>query len=356
MFRIACRTIALVASLCGVVHAGIDLRLPTDNHHLLSGEPDQFFMYVDRDFEGQKTKPWEGGSYGIVRNALRLGDQVIYTKFHEGIDIRPVERDKAGNPLDIVSSIADGRVVHTSPVAGHSNYGKYVVVEHTWENSCFYSLYAHLSAITCNPGDEVKAGAALGRMGFTGTGINRERAHVHLEITMMLSRHFDEWQKGGAGSPNPHGLFHGFNLQGFDPARLFTAHQTNPELRISDFIASIPVHFKVTVPAKGMPDFVTRYPWICHGTAEGAISWEISFSAAGVPLAFTPSERQVKGPVVSWLQPSPIPQRYLTHNLVTGQGENAVLTSSGKQLVTLLTDDFPITTATKEPATTRHKS
>lgn len=356
MLRDVIRPILLVASLCSMTHGGIDLRLPTANHHLLSGEPEQFFMYVDRDFEGQKTKPWEGGSYGLVRNALRIGDQVIYTKFHEGIDILPLNRDKAGNPLDIVSSIADGRVVHTSPVAGHSNYGKYVVVEHTWENSCFYSLYAHLAEITCNPGDEVPAGTPLGRMGFTGTGINRERAHVHLEITMMLSRHFDEWHKGSAGSPNSHGLFHGYNLQGFDPARLFTEHQANPELRISDHIASIPVHFKVTVPAKGTPDFVTRYPWICHGSAEGAVSWEISFSADGVPIAFTPTMRRVNAPLVSWIQPSAIPQRYLTHNLVTGQTENAALTTSGKQLITLLTDDFPIATAAKEPAAPRHKS
>ena len=349
------RSIFVALPLCAVLHAGIDLRLPTENHHLLSGEPEKFYMYVDRDFEGQKSKPWEGGTYGIVRNALRLGDQVIYTKFHEGIDILPVNRDKVGNPLDLVSSIADGRVVHTSPIAGASNYGKYVVVEHTWENSSFYSLYAHLATITCKTGDEVQAGTALGRMGFTGVGINRERAHVHLEITMMMSRRFDEWHKGSGGGPNSHGLFHGFNLTGFDPSRLFTEHQANPELRISDYIASIPVHFKVTVPAKGTPDFIIRYPWILHGGAEGAVSWEISLSATGVPVAFTPTMRQVNAPVVSWIQPSTIPQRYLTHNLVTGQLENATLTTSGKQLITLLTDDFQVSTVSKEPAAVRNK-
>ena len=349
------RPLFLVLPLCGVLHAGIDLRLPTENHHLLSGEPEKFYMHVDRDFEGQKSKPWEGGTYGIVRNALRLGDQVIYTKFHEGIDIAPVNRDKVGNPLDIVSSIADGRVVHTSPIAGNSAYGKYVVVEHMWEDSSFYSLYAHLAAITCNVGEEVKAGSPLGRMGFTGAGINRERSHVHLEITMMMSRHYDEPRKGGIGGPNIHGLFHGYNLTGFDPARLFTELQANPELRISDYIASIPVHFKVTVPTKGTPDFVTRYPWICHGNAEGAASWEISFSAVGVPVAFTPTMRRVDAPVVSWIAPSAIPQRYLTHNLVTGQQENATLSTTGKQMITLLTDDFEVSTVSKEPAAVRNK-
>jgi len=340
----------LAISLGGVMQAALEIRLPTENHHLLTGEPDQFFMYVDRSFEGQTTKPWEAGCFGLVRNAMRLGEQVIYTKFHEGIDIAPLKRDSAGNPLDQVSSIADGQVVHTSPVAGHSNYGKYVVVEHTWDNSSFYSLYAHLAEITCNPGDPVQAGTVLGRMGYTGVGLNRTRAHCHLEIAMLMSRHYDEWQKGSGAGANIHGLFNGMNLTGLDPARLFTEHQANPQLTISGFIASIPVHFKVTVPSKGIPDFVSRYPWICRGNAADAVSWEISFSATGLPVAFTPSQHRVEAPAVTAIVPSTIPQRYLTRNLVNGPQNNATLTSSGKQIVTLLTDDFPISTVSKDPA------
>ena len=30
--------------------AAIDLQLPTENHHLFSGNPEKFFMYVDRYF------------------------------------------------------------------------------------------------------------------------------------------------------------------------------------------------------------------------------------------------------------------------------------------------------------------
>ena len=336
--------------LTGVLQAALDLRLPTANHHLFTDEPDQFYMYVDRTFEGQVSKAWEGGTFGLVRNAMRIGDQVICTKFHEGIDICPLTRDSAGNPLDPVSSIADGHVVYTSPIAGRSNYGKYVVVEHTWDNSAFYSLYAHLAEITCNPGDPVTAGSVLGRMGYTGAGLNRARAHVHLEITMLVNQHYEEWHKGSGGGTNNHGLFNGMNLTGFDAARLFLAQKANPELRISDYIATIPVCFKVTVPAKGTPDIVTRYPWICHGSAEGAASWEISFSATGLPVAFTPGQRRVDAPVVTAILPSTIPQRYLTRNLVTGTQNTAALTPSGKQWVALLTDDFPVATAAKQPA------
>lgn len=336
------RYLLLAMLLTGLLPGAIDLRLPTANQHLLTGHPDQFYMYVDRDFEGQRTKAWEGGAFGLVRNPLRLGDQVLLTKFHEGIDIAPLQRDGAGNPLDPVASIADGRVVHTSPLAGRSNYGKYVVVEHLWDNSAFYSLYAHLAEVTCNPGDSVKAGAVLGRMGFTGVGIDRTRAHVHLELALLVSQHYEEWHKAGGSSTNYHGNYNGMNLMGLDVARLFIEHQANPELRVSEFITTTPTYFTVTVPATGIPDFVTRHPWICHGDPAGALSWEISFSATGLPVAFTPSQRQVAGPIITSVRPSAIPQRYLTHNLVTGQDNRATLTQSGQQLVARITDHFPL--------------
>ena len=333
--------LALVLT-CGS-QAGIDLRLPTENHHLFTGQPDRFYMYVDRIFEGEATKPWEGGSFGFVRTAIRIQDQVVLTKFHEGIDISPVNRDRAGNPLDLVSSIADGQVVHVSPISGRSNYGKYVVVEHLWENSSVFSLYAHLAEITCKPGDPLKAGSVIGRMGYTGAGLNRTRAHVHLELAMMMSRHFEDWQRAHSPGANYHGLFNGMNLTGSDVARFFLEHKKNPELQFSEFIASTPVYFKVTVPSKGTPDFVTRHPWILKGPVTGAPSWEISFSATGMPIEYAPSTRQVDAPIVTSIRPSTIPHRYLTRNLVTGQDNHATLTSGGKQLVALLTDDFPIT-------------
>ena len=338
------RTLALILSLAGVLSAApIDLRLPTENQHLLTGEPDQFYMYVDRNFEGQVTKPWEAGSFGFVRSAIRINGEMLLTKFHEGIDISPVSRDKAGNPLDLVSSIAAGHVVHISPIAGRSNYGKYVVVEHNWENSSVYSLYAHLAEITCKPGDPVNAGSVLGRMGFTGAGIDRTRAHCHLELGMVMSTHYEDWHKKFSGGTNYHGIFNGMNITGGDAARFFIEHKANPDLQFSQFIASTPVYFKVTLPSRGTPDFVKRYPWISHGSAEGAVSWEISFSATGLPVAFNPSQREVVAPTVTSVRPSTVPQRYLTRGLITGEGNHVTLSPAGNNLVALLTDDFPIT-------------
>jgi murein DD-endopeptidase MepM/ murein hydrolase activator NlpD len=322
--------------------APLDLRLPTENQHLFTGELDRFYMYVDRTFEGQVTQPWEAGSFGFVRNAMRLGDQVILTKFHEGIDISPIKRDQAGNPLDLVFSIAGGRVAYVSPIAGRSNYGKYVVVEHGWENSPVVSLYAHLAEITCKPGDAVNAGSVLGRLGYTGAGINRTRAHCHLEVGMLMSSHYDDWNKKYGGGINFHGLYNGMNITGGDPARFFIEQKANPELQFSQYITSTPTYFKVTVPSSATPDFASRYPWIIRGNHEGAVSWEISFSATGLPVAFSPSKRSVTEATLTSVRPSTTPHRYLTRGLVTGEGNQASLSTSGQKLVALLTDDFPI--------------
>lgn len=300
-------------------------------------------MYVDRIFEGETSKPWEAGAFGFVRTAQRIEGDVLLTKFHEGIDIAPIRRDKAGNPLDLVSSIADGRVAHVSAVSGRSNYGKYVVLEHDWDGSRIYSLYAHLAEITCKQGDPVRAGGVLGRMGYTGAGINRVRAHVHLEIAMLMSRRFDDWRVKYGGGINHHGNFNGMNLTGCDVARFFLEHRKNPEIRFGEFITSTPVHFKVIAPnpGKSVPDFISRHPWMVKGTARQAGSWEIGFSNTGQPVSFEASDKEVQQPVVSAVRATKYPHRYLTRNLITGEGNHATLTPGGRALVALLMDDFP---------------
>lgn len=341
---------ALILSLAtALVAAPIDLRLPTENRHLFTGEQEKFYMYVDRIFEGETSQPWEAGSFGFVRTAMRINGEVVLTKFHEGIDISPVKRDKAGNPLDLVSSIAEGRVVYVSPVAGRSNYGKYVVVEHSWENSSVLSLYAHLAEITCRVGDSVNAGSVLGRMGYTGAGLNRTRAHLHLELGMLTSARYEDWHKATGGGANYHGLYNGMNIIGSDVARFFLESKEHPERKFSEFIASTPVYFKVAIPVKETPDFALRYPWIVSGTAENAVSWEISFSATGQPVAFSPSQRAVSVPTVTAVRPSGIQHRHLTRGLLTGEGNRAELSRDGKKLVALISGDFPSSSPAPSP-------
>lgn len=332
----------LLLAVSPLLAAPEDIRLPTANVYLLEGQPEKFYQYIDRDFEGQQTKAWEGGGYGFVRNPARINGQIVMCKFHEGIDIAPMERDKAGNPLDIVNSISDGTVAYINAVAGASNYGKYVVVEHRWDGSPVYSIYAHLSEITCKVGDPVKMGSPLARMGFTGVGIDKTRAHVHLEIVLKLSDRYEDWSRSIGGAKNAHGNFNGQNFSGVDAAKFFLERQKDPSLTFNAFVASTPIHFKVTVPSKGIiPEFPRRYNWMVHGDADKAKSWEISFSATGQPVAYNASERVVTEPTITYLKSSTIPHQYLTRGLVKGEGSTGSLTASGRQLVSLVSDDFP---------------
>src|SRR4026207_2551405 len=59
----------------------LDLVLPTDNDALFSGDGPAFYQSVDRDDDGSKAPPWEGGKYGFVRDAKSTGGGLIYTRF-----------------------------------------------------------------------------------------------------------------------------------------------------------------------------------------------------------------------------------------------------------------------------------
>src|SRR5690606_30516596 len=119
--------------------------------------------------------------------------------------IAPARRDARGEPEDIVCAIADGTVAYATANARLSNYGNYVIVAHTWDGGgTFYSLYAHLREIDVDAGRTVSRGDALGRMGHTGDGIDRRRAHVHLELCLMLSSRFDDYNGKFNKLANPH--------------------------------------------------------------------------------------------------------------------------------------------------------
>jgi murein DD-endopeptidase MepM/ murein hydrolase activator NlpD len=316
----------------------LDLVLPTDNDALFSGDGPAFYQYIERDYKGVKSTPWEGGQYGFVRDPKETGGDVVYTRFHEGIDIRPVHRDANGEPLDEVRAIADGKIVYVNPVAGYSNYGKYVVVEHRWGGSNYYSLYGHLSSVAVRPGEQVKRGQRIAVMGHTGTGINRERAHVHLELNLMFSRQFEAWYNTFfRNDPNHHGIYNGMNLAGLDIARLYLALQKNPALTIPEFLADEEVFYKVTLPKARHFDLPALYPWmVATRTRNNASSWEVSFARSGVPLKIESSDRRVTQPELTYVKSQSAECSYLTRDIVSGRGANAHLTNYGAQLMRLL--------------------
>ncbi|MCW5558889.1 MAG: M23 family metallopeptidase [Verrucomicrobiae bacterium] len=120
-------------------------RFPTANHSLLQsgGEPEFF--------QGTSGKPWTSGQFGCVRTG---GQQ-----FHEGVDIRALNRDRSGEPTDPVLASAAGTVAYINARPALSNYGNYIVLRHQVEGLEVYTLYAHLRAVRdgLRVGDRVAA-------------------------------------------------------------------------------------------------------------------------------------------------------------------------------------------------------
>jgi hypothetical protein len=333
--------IVFLSSLLAIAASGaeaLNLVLPTENDALFRGDGPGFYQYIERDYHGEKSTPWEGGRYGFVRNPVETSAGIVYTRLHEGIDIRPLQRDANGEPLDVVRAIAPGEVVHTNQVAGYSNYGRYVVVEHRFDGCKYYSLYGHLSSITVRNGQRVQQRDQLGVMGHTGEGLNQARAHVHLELNLMLSRQFESWHDTYfKNDPNRHGLYNGLNLAGLDIARLYLALQKRPALTIPEFLAEEETLYRVLVPASKNFDLVKFYPWMVRQNPEGErASWEVSFNRAGVPLKIQPGAKAVSEPELSFLKPSGVDAGVLTSDRISGRGTSARLTDKGKQFMRLL--------------------
>ncbi|MBT8036194.1 MAG: M23 family metallopeptidase [Verrucomicrobiae bacterium] len=317
------------------------ISLPTDNDHLYRGGGAPFYMFVHRNFEGQASRPWTAGKYGFVRNLKRTKDGLIGTKFHEGIDIKPMKRDRSGKPLDDVLAIASGVIAYANTSSKRSNYGKYVVVEHLWDCGPVYSLYAHLSDIKVNVGQKISQGQSIGKLGYTGVGLSRERAHLHLELNLLLSTRFPVWHDKHFTSKNYHGKHNGINMVGLDIAEFYMAQQRKQSLTLPDFINSTPAHYKVTVPRQGPLEILTRYPWLARGDHQSRTpSWEISFSASGFPLAINPSNRTVTAPCISSIRKCRSRHEYRTKGFVSGTGGRATLSQTGTRFIELLTGNF----------------
>ncbi len=327
----------------------VSIILPTDNHALFDGGGPAFYVGTYRTPRPNEQPGWTAGKYGFVRNVRHTRHGTVYSRFHEGIDVRPLRLDARGRPLDEIKAIADGVVVYVSHQSGRSNYGKYIVIEHWWEQSPYYSLYAHLGSISAEIDQAVDQGDVIGVMGYTGAGISRSRAHLHLELNLMLSEAFNYWYDDHKENiaPNYHQLYNGLNLSGIDIERLYFELLDNPVLSLPEFLKQEPYSFEVTIPSgPTLPDMLWRYPWLCDELAdwqpeygppiEMGSSWKISFAASGLPLKFEPSSEIVTSPKLNVLQRSMIPYQYLTNGLVRGRGNEFSLSDAGKRRVDLI--------------------
>jgi hypothetical protein len=323
-------------------------QLPTTNRGLLEDRNELFFMYVKRATVSGEVKVWQAGQYGFVRDPKMLKDgNIVYSRFHEGIDVAPMIRDLNGEPQDEVRAIANGTVVYANTQGGKGSYGNYVILEHATEDGPFYSLSAHLREVSVARGTKVRVGDVIGIMGHTGTGIDRERSHVHVELNILLNSKAVLWKTSPATptptaapktpvgqppaakvAPAPPGL-NGQNFVGVDVGAWLRTHYKNPETRLADFIRKEAAYFKLQVPCRGAElDIVKRYPWLRAPGPMGQ-AWEISVGASSLPLKVTPLAEKVDFPVVSWVQPFVGNHAWKSRDMLKGSGTIATLSPHG---------------------------
>lgn len=271
----------LVLSVQISVGEQLRLKWPTPNRAFLESDP------AARYVQPSESGTLRSGLYGCFRNSG--------SRFHEGIDLKPVLKGGKGEALDPIFVVMDGEVVHVNDKPGNSRYGRYIVVEHTNLNPAVYTLYAHLREVSSavEIGMSLEAGAVIGRMGHSAGGytIPSRRAHLHFEMGLMLSGKFQKWYDlQDFEEPNHHGPWNGLNLVGFDPLEFFENFKNGVVSQPFDHIGRLPTAFTVKINTSMVPDFVQRYPTLTTRPFEDGTltAWEIEFSGFGIPKLWRP--------------------------------------------------------------------
>jgi len=327
--------VALMLGASALTAADRSLVWPTPNRAFLEGKTGEHYL------QPTSSGRLESALFGCVRNGGR--------RFHEGIDLRATQWDRSGESTDPIFAIMPGRVAYVNRVAGHSGYGRYLVLEHRSPGLTFYSLYAHLRSIPAEMvvDREVVAGEQIGVMGRSAGGytIPRSRAHLHLEIGFQLQRDFDRWfSRQGFGSRNHHGAWNGMNLSGMDPLDYYQSILSGRAEGMREYLETIPVAVRVRVPQGGIPDFVRRNPAMVPGGIPSAApaGWEIDFTWFGMPVRWRPlsesAVREMNGEVRLVALNEQLLRAHGCREMVTWRGENA---SPGSFLVNRLNLLFP---------------
>jgi len=310
--------------------------LPTANRTIYeAGQEERYFVPTP-------GKPWTSGTFGCVRTE---GWQL-----HEGLDIKCLQRDKRGEPIDPVMATADGSVVYINPRPSLSNYRNYIVLKHQIEGLEIYSLYAHLREIRdgLKPGQPIKAGeqiAVMGRTSNTRERISIDRAHVHFELNLLLNERYAAWHKSAIpGERNDHGDWNGKNLLGLDPRLILLAqHKEGAKFSLLDFIRNQTELCRVAVRDTKFP-WLKRYPALQQpnpqADKEGVAGYELVLNFNGIPFQVIPraaSEIKSKARFQLVSVNDAEEQKNPCRRLVTKKGAHWQLTGHATELLQLLT-------------------
>lgn len=296
-----------------------------------------------RYFVGTAGRPWTSGTFGCVRSE---GQQL-----HEGWDIRPVGRDRQGEPTDEVRATADGIVAYINTRPSLSNYGRYLILKHRVNGLEIYSLYAHLARVRAGlaAGQAVRAGEVLGVLGRsanTRPAIAPDRAHLHFELGLRISDRYRAWHRRRfPGERNDHGEFNGRNFLGVDPLPVFreqlrrgAAFDLVHLLRAQTPLCRVQVRTARPSWVRRYPQFLVENPRARH---EGVAGYEITFNYHGLPFRWMPlAAAELRSTARHHLVEVNVAEQQARPcgKLVVRRGDGWRLTAAAERLLELLTE------------------
>ena len=241
------------------------------------------------------TKDFSSGAFGCVRNHGY--------KFHEGLDLSPVQTTAKGYAVDSIFAAMGGEIAYISRSPKDSAYGRYMVIEHKTFTPVLYTLYAHLAEISpgLSVGMNVSVAQPIGRMGNSASfHIPLNRSHLHFEIGVRLSNQFDKWyQRQSFKTKNKHGNYNGYNLVGIDPIKFYSSYQAAAFDEPAKYLKSVSPVTKILVKHTTHPYLAQSNPSLFTNLELGKSikSWICSFGPFGFPLGFEATTKETDEPI-----------------------------------------------------------
>lgn len=297
---------------------GIRLYTPT-GHKILDGSVrDGIFM------DTGTGKP-ESGMFG---NTRRYADGS--PRFHEGIDIAPVQPWRRTDlPNDRVCAAAEGSVVYINTYSKNKSlYGNYVVLLHDIPNfGKVYTLYGHLRQIstTLKVGSTIPARTFIGVMGNI-PDIPVARSHLHFEIGIMQNQFYPMIDP-------QHGIWNGANLFGIDPCVAFGKQLRKGIFDFAAYLSEKPEAFCVAIDGKYLVNRVGGLRLTCshmpylrqHApeTIDATRPYALGFSREGILLSIRELPGTIKAGTILTENTAELRRgrAYVKHGALTDRGK-----------------------------------